>query len=244
MPGCSACVKVKEFLTGRGVAFESVDVLADAEGAADLARLGAKSLPIVSRGETFVFAQSLDEVASFVGITSMSAPRLPPAELMQRWFEALDIERSLIQQIPADKLDYRPIPNRDRTLRDLAYHTYQIPDVFVRNVNGEFEDWAHFVNLPTPADVRSSADILRFADEATGALARWWDGVEDRKLLWTVRTHYGDRAAWELLERQTWHSAQHMRQLQAVLEGFGAPLPRTADDRLYAGLPLPVGLWE
>ena len=59
-----------------------------------------------------------------------------------------------------------------------------------------------------------------------------------------MKTHYGDRPAWELLERQTWHSAQHMRQLQAVLEGFGVPLSRKANAALYAGLPLPAGLWE
>jgi hypothetical protein len=115
-PGCSACVKVKEFLTGLGVSFESVDVLNDAEG----------------------------------GVKAKSADRLPPVELVARWLDVLAIERSLVAQIPVDKLGRRPIPNRDRTLRDLAYHTYQIPDVFVRNVEGEFEDWAHYVNLPTP----------------------------------------------------------------------------------------------
>jgi hypothetical protein len=35
-----------------------------------------------------------------------------------------------------------------------------------------------------------------------------------------------------------------MRQLQAVLEEFGVPLSRKANTALYAGLPLPAGLWE
>jgi glutaredoxin len=74
-PGCSACVKVKEFLRGLGVPFESVDVLNDAEGAADLRRLGASSLPVVSRGSKFVFGQSLDQVANFVGVKAKSAVR-------------------------------------------------------------------------------------------------------------------------------------------------------------------------
>ena len=243
-PGCSACVKVKEFLTGLGVPFESVDVLNDAEGAADLMRLGARSLPVVSRGREFVFGQSLDQVASFVGVKAKSAERLPPAELVARWFDVLAVEKSLVAEIPVDKLGHRPIPNRDRTLRDLAYHTYQVPDVFVRNVEGEFEDWAHYVNLPTPPEINTSADILAFGDQAGANLSKWWQGVNDRKLLWTVKTHYGERPTWELLERQTWHSAQHMRQLHAVLEEFGVPLSRKANAALYAGLPLPAGLWE
>jgi hypothetical protein len=47
-----------------------------------------------------------------------------------------------------------------------------------------------------------------------------------------------------VLERSTWHSAQHARQIIAVLERFGiAPEgPLTAQD--YAGLPMPAGLWE
>lgn len=243
-PGCSACVKTKEFLTGLGVAYESVNVLEDTEGMADLARLGARSLPVVSRGSRFVFAQSLDEVAAFVGREPAAAVRLPPEELMRRWLEILAVARSLALQIPVDKLAYQPVANRDRAMLELAYHTFQIPDVFVRNANGEFEDWAHFVNLPPPDDVRTNADIVAFADKATASLEDWWQGLADRSCTWPVRTYYGVRQAWELLERQTWHSAQHTRQIQAVLAGFRLPLSKTVDPALHVGLPMPVGLWE
>ncbi len=59
-----------------------------------------------------------------------------------------------------------------------------------------------------------------------------------------MTTYYGERPLHEVLERCTWHSAQHARQIIATLEALGiAPEPRlTADD--YAGLPMPVGLWE
>jgi glutaredoxin len=243
-PGCSACVKAKEFLTGLGVPFESVNLLEDSQGATDLARLGARSLPVVSRGDKFVFAQSLDQLAAFVGKKNNGVDRLPPAELMRRWQEILTIAKSLVAQIPAEKLEHRPIPNRDRSLLGLAYHTFQIPDIFVRNVEGEFEDWAHYVNLPAPDNVRTQADVLRFAEAATASLTKWWSELEDRELLWTVNTFYGERPAWELLERQTWHSAQHTRQLQAVLEGLDVPLPRMVNPQLYVRLPMPVGLWE
>lgn len=244
VPGCSACVKTKEFLTGLGVPFESVNLLNNAQGAADLAKLGARSLPIVARGDKFVFAQSLDQIAEFVGRKSTAAKRLPPEELVARWTEFLAIARSFTAEIPAEKLDHQPIPNRDRSLRELAYHIFQIPDVFVRNVNGEFEDWAHYVNLPVPEGMVSSEDIIRFADKATADMTGWWEGLDARDCTWTVKTYYGERAAWELLERQTWHSAQHTRQLQAVLEGFGLPLERKVPPTLYDGLPMPVALWE
>jgi glutaredoxin len=244
VPGCSACVKAKEFLASLGVPFESVNLLDNEKGAADLAKLGARSLPVVARGDKFVFAQSLDQVAEFVGRKHATGDRLPPYELMRRWTEFLAIARSLILDIPAGKLGYQPIPNRRRDLRELAYHIFQVPDVFVRNVAGEFEDWAYYVNLPVPDDVRSSEDIVRFADRATGNLIGWWAVLDDRACTWTVRTYYGIRPGWELLERQTWHSAQHIRQLQAVLEGFGMAMRRTVPPALYDGLPMPAGLWE
>jgi len=244
VPGCSACVKAKEFLTGLGVPFESVNLLENEEGAADLARLGAKSLPVIAPGKDFVFAQSLDQVASFVGRQHVGAKRLPPVELVERWTAILGVARSLIADMPAELLEHQPIPQRKRTMRELAYHIFQVPDVFVRNVAGEFEDWAHYVNLPVPDAVETNDDILGFGAQATASLSGWWDGLDDRACLWTVRTYYGARPAWELMERQTWHSAQHVRQLQAVLEGFGVPLTHIAPPALYEGLPMPAGLWE
>jgi len=46
------------------------------------------------------------------------------------------------------------------------------------------------------------------------------------------------------MERCTWHSAQHARQIVSLLEGFGIVPngPLTQED--YAGLPMPAGLWE
>lgn len=243
-PGCSACVKTKEFLTQLGVPFESVNVVSDPKGMDDLQRLGARSLPVVSRGDRFIFAQSLNQIAEFVGKTHDATSRLPPDELIRRWREVLAAARDLVRVMPADRLDFEPIPTRRRSMRELAYHVFQIPDVFVRNADGEFEDWAHFVNLPVPDDITTNDDILAYADRATASLEAWWRRLGDKTCRFQVATHYGMRPAWELLERQTWHSAQHTRQMQAVLEGFGLPVAGRIDPALYVGLPMPEALWE
>lgn len=246
MPGCSACVKVKEFLTGLGVPYESVNILDDEKGMADLTRMGAQSVPVVSKGDQFVFAQNLDMVASFLGTArAKAAERLPPEVLIRRWLEILTIAKSMVAEIPADRLDYKPIPNRPRrTMRELAYHIFQIPEVFMRNAAGEFEDWAHYINLPPPDDIVTFADILAYAGRIEPQLAAWWADLGDKSCAWGVKTYYGVRPAAELLERQTWHSAQHTRQLQTVLEGLGVPLSRKVSPATYAGLPMPDGIWE
>jgi glutaredoxin len=51
-PGCSSCVKVKEFLSQQGVPFESIDVAARPEAMADLLALGVKTVPVVARFTT------------------------------------------------------------------------------------------------------------------------------------------------------------------------------------------------
>jgi hypothetical protein len=58
-----------------------------------------------------------------------------------------------------------------------------------------------------------------------------------------VKTYYGARPLHERLERCTWHSAQHARQIIAVLDGFGIAADGPLTEQDYAGLPLPAGLW-
>ena len=47
-----------------------------------------------------------------------------------------------------------------------------------------------------------------------------------------------------MFERSTWHSAQHVRQLGAVLERFGIPPEGRLTKEDLQGLPLPERIWE
>jgi hypothetical protein len=46
------------------------------------------------------------------------------------------------------------------------------------------------------------------------------------------------------LERSTWHSAQHARQLASVLRAAGIAIDHPLTDADYRDLPMPAGLWE
>ena len=50
-----------------GVVFESVNVAADPSGLAELRALGARSVPIVSRGTEYTLCQSMGDVVKFLG---------------------------------------------------------------------------------------------------------------------------------------------------------------------------------
>jgi glutaredoxin/uncharacterized damage-inducible protein DinB len=242
-PGCSSCVKVKEYLSQQGVAFESIDVAARPEAMNDLLAFGVKTVPVVARGGEFVFAQALEDVSRFVGL-EFAHRRLPPQTLVERWLHVLRAAQRHALQIPADRLQERAVQSRDRSIRDLAYHVYQIPDAFLQAVENGQQDLTTTYNAPPPPAVVSTKDVQNYGKQITDKLERWWAGLPDKSCRQTVKTYYGERSLHELLERCTWHSAQHARQIVAVLERLGVapPGPLTAAD--YAGLPMPKGLWE
>ena len=71
-----------------------------------------------------------------------------------------------------------------------------------------------------------------------------YDNLSDKSFSWTVKTFYGIQPSHHCLERSTWHMAQHIRQLQVVLDGYRVPLARRINEAKYKGLPMPEGLWE
>ena len=242
-PGCSSCVRVKEFLSGLGVEYESVNVSATPQAMEDLRALGVRTVPVVARGRDYVFAQELADVSRFIG-REVQFRRLAPEKLVAKWLTVLEASQRHVMQLPAERLAERATPGRDRSIRDLAYHVYQVPDSFLRAVEDGARDLAGFYNQPPPPSVRTVGDIRSYGEQVSARLRRWWSALPDKSCAEDVETYYGLQPLHHLLERCTWHSAQHARQIIAVLEGFGIePAGRlTADD--YAGLPLPNGLWE
>ncbi len=241
-PGCSSCVKVKEFLSEQGVPYEAIDVSAKPEAMNDLRFLGIKSVPVVARGEQFVFAQALEDVARFIGKT-YEVDRLLPQALVDRWLNVLRASQRHALQLPETCLHERAVSGRDRTIRDLAYHIYQVPDALLRAVQDGVADMAAVFDAPAPLEVATGRDIALYGRSVTQRIERWWAALPDKSCRQTVTTYYGKRSLHELLERCTWHSAQHARQIIAVLERLNIePEPGlTAED--YAGLPMPLGLW-
>src|SRR3989442_737590 len=76
-PGCSSCVKVKEFLSQLGVDYQSINVSATPEAMDELREMGVRTVPVVARGREYVFAQALEDVPRFVGAgaNTYSRPR-------------------------------------------------------------------------------------------------------------------------------------------------------------------------
>jgi glutaredoxin/uncharacterized damage-inducible protein DinB len=236
-PGCSSCVKVKEFLAQLGVEYESVNVSANPRAMEELRALGVHQVPVVVRAGEYVFAQELADVSAFIG-RKVDFKRLPAPVLVEKWLRILQAAQRHARQIPAQRLHERATPGRDRSVRDLAFHVYQVAEAFLEAVENGVEDLPSIYNAPPPQGM----EIWEYGAAIEKRLRRWWARNPDTS--GKIRTYYGAQPLHHVLERSTWHSAQHARQIMAVLErlAIGPEGPLTEEDT--AGLPMPAGLWE
>ncbi len=186
-PGCTSCLKTKEFLRSHGIPFESVNVREDAGAMERLARLGAKSIPVVTRGDEFVLGQDLDAVAHFVGV-AVTRTKLPNPVLVARLIALLDLAATYAERLPAGALQTK-LPGRERTYLDLAYHVPQIVVGFLDAALGGRLTFEHFERRP-PEHVVTGADAARITRSVSQALAVWWS-VNQGRLPDTLDTYYG-----------------------------------------------------
>lgn len=211
-------------------------------GMEQLKAMGLRNVPVVAIGESYTFAQNLKDVAKFLGV-QLNREQLAPAELAARYDSILETAQRLVQQVPVDKLGERVIPNRPRILRPFIFHIFRIGEAFLIAYGGE-EYNNTIANTDPPDTVQTPADVVAYGQQIRDRLNAWWAANADRSLEKKISTYYGDQVAHDVFERTTWHSAQHTRQLAAVLERFGiVPNGPLTEDQMK-GLPLPEGLWE
>ena len=204
-----------------------------------------RTVPVVALGEQYVFAQNLEDVAEFVGLQGTGHTPLPPEQLIARWVLVLRAAQRYMRQVPADRIGERVIDNRDRSIRLMGHHVFRIAEAYLETVEDGVEYATQLANEP-PADgtCMTGGEIAAYGEGVIVRLERWWGGLADKSCQGKVKTFFGMQAVSALFERSTWHSAQHTRQLAAVLERMGiAPDGRLTKEDL-AGLPVPEGLWE
>ena len=204
-----------------------------------------RTVPVLASGDQYIFCQNLEDVAEFVGLQGSGHTALPPTVLMTKWTTVLGAAQRYIRQLPSDRLAERAIDNRDRSLRLLSHHIFRIGEAFLETTIDGVEYRTNNANIsPEDGTCTAAEEIANYGDGIVERLENWWSQLEDKSCQQPVKTFYGTPPMHQLFERSTWHSAQHTRQLIAVLDRFGIePQGRlTAED--LAGLPLPEGLWE
>ena len=240
-PGCTSCLRAREFLQNNGVKFVSVNVREAPGALAELADLGVRTVPVVTRGRDYVLAQDIDELARFVGLEA-DRRRLAPDELVARLQALLAFAEDCLARMPAARL-HETLPQRERSWLDLGFHVSMVVQGLLTAATGG-ELAYQIYERRAPDTWRDAAPAIDFSRATRHTLADWWARARhepDR----TVQTYFGEKPLTTLLERSAWHVAQHARQLEhLVREVAGVVDAPVIPVSLLQGLPLPASVWD
>lgn len=240
-PGCSSCLRTKEFLTKQGIEFESINVHNNPAGMAELAALGARSVPVVALGGKYTLCQSFNDVIKFLDLKTKLMDPLPPAQLVARLDIVLSAAARYVRQFNEQQLreEFR---NRNRTPGGTAFHVFRVAEMGLEAAQGIELEFEGFNDVP-PAEW-TAGDIAAWGLQVRERILAWWKEQKDTTLDFTVPTYYGQRPMHDVLERTAWHAAQHTRQVMLMLESHGVQPDRPLTSEDLAGLPVPDEVWD
>ena len=215
---------------------------ADPDGLILLQSLGAKSVPVVSKGKDFVFGQSIGDVAEFLGIDVDTTPKLSPAELVEKIDVILAAAQRYVGQFPEYSAN-QDVLDRKRTYKELSFHVFRIVEGLLDCAGGCELTYQYFADNP-PKNISSFEQITDYGGEVRQQLTDWWDGYRDHSCQATVKTYFGEKPLHEVMERTAWHAGQHVRQFMMLLEQMEIEpqKPLTSED--FTGLPMPEKVWD
>jgi len=239
-PGCTSCMRTKEFLKKHGIDYISVDVHNDPTGVDQLRELGIRTIPALSLGKKYTLCQSFGDVTKFLGI-NVNSKLLPPDELVSKLTVVIETAVRLCAQFTEAQLQ-ETFRDRRRTARDTVFHALRVAEVGVQAAQ-QMELTAESLLEVAPSGW-GSTELARFGAEVTKKLHQWWESEVDRELTYTAPTYYGRRSMHDVLERTTYHSAQHTRQVALMLETYGTQPDRPLTADTLKGLPVPEEVWS
>lgn len=195
------------------------------------------------RGDEWVNGQVLADLARIAGIDLQQVTELPRAELFARLCWVQQAARRYLQQLPDDSLD-RLLPNRPRSYAELVYHIFNIADMLLEHERGIPLVWDAYNRVPEPGKGTKTA-LTAYGEAVFEGLQRWWIETGSCKdFTQPAQVYYGRQTLREFLERTTWHSGQHTRQLMMVMQMLDISPDGPLGAETFAGLPMPEKVWD
>jgi hypothetical protein len=207
----------------------------------ELKRLGVPRVPAVAVGDRAVHGWNPAGFAELVGVDYKPATKLAPRVLAARLDRILAAGESLLRAIPDARMEWTP-PERNRPLADLGFHVFRLSLGFIEAADrGDFPDSVH-AEL-APADLRTGDALARYGALVRARISGWFAGAGDDEFAGTIAAYWGPIGTHDMLERTTWHAAQHVRQLYILAGRIGVTPPSPEPVDAYEDLPLPAAIW-
>ena len=214
---------------------------ADPSALEELKRPNVPRVPAVAIGDKAVHGWNPAGYAALVGVDYTPAVKLTPSVLAERLDTILASAEALVRVIPESRMEWTP-PERNRPLADLAYHIFRLGIGFVEGVDHlTFGPNVH--SETAPSDLRTGEAIARYGALVRARVSGWFAGAGGDEFSRVVETYWGPVPAHDLLERTTWHTAQHLRQLYVLAERLEVVPPKPLPVESFEGLPIPASLW-
>ena len=208
---------------------------------AEMEALGVDRPPAVAVAGKVVHGWQPRAYAGLVGAPWDGSDMLEPDDLRRRLDQVLELTQQAVRGLAPGPLQVK-YPGRDRTAGNLAYHVFRLSAAFLDCMEqGQFKsEWF----METAPEGMAGGDALAaHGDAVRHRLASWFATAPWEIYGEAAHTYYGECTVHELLERTTWHAAQHMRQIYHLLDehkSLATPLP---DPVVYDGLPIPEEMW-
>lgn len=202
-----------------------------------------RSIPVLSRGDEFVFAQNIAQVVAFLKLDEKAGPVLSPEQLAERMLRFIDAALRIIPQMPDDRLETHT-PNRPRSYARLAHHMFRICEAYTEVADGTFFSQGLPGEVKHPEEMASTAALVDYGTRVRRKVETWWATTQDKEAQATVQTYYGPQKLHEVQERATWHIAQHTRQWVMLLDMGGIAADRPLGEPDFADLPMPKQVWD
>lgn len=206
-----------------------------------LRSLNQLRVPVVTVDGRSAYAGDLDEIADFLGIARTGHRMLSPQQLAEKYDAILMAAQRYLRSFPPHWLGMT-VPRREkRDMRELGYHVFAIADDLIAVKDGD--DYRQGTG-PVPERIRSVDDIVAYGEDVRVRLGHWISHRPPEFWSRTRTTSYGAFPMHKYLERATWHSGQHVRQIVEMLHLAGIDMRATLSTEMFAGLPMPQNLWE
>ena len=220
----------------------------DSEGRERLLRLGVRHLPVLVKGEQLLSSKNMEFIAEFAGLRGIGHIPLPPQELFEKWITILRAAQRYACQLPNDQMNLRALQIRNRPTWQLGNHIFSIGLAYLECVVGGAKNLTDLQKTFQSFEsdrFTSGEEIARYGDEVIVKIEQWWNGLADKSCRRSIEIdNYGVMSVHQLLDRCTWHSAHHARQIADLLESQGIEPDGKFSEHDLAGLPLPKRIWD
>ncbi|MCY3623966.1 MAG: hypothetical protein OXH68_19930 [Gammaproteobacteria bacterium] len=193
-------------------------------------------MPAIAKAGACMPGADLDRVAEFLDLEVESREALPAEVLIERLAVVLATTTRLTSQFSVDRLTDK-LPNRDRTVLALANHIVEIAAGYLLVEAGR--PFNAIVAGAIPERELDPGDLATRSKTVRARLTALRPAPTRQ-----VETLHGMSNRHRVLERCTWHAAQHARQLAFMLERQGVEPDRPLTSAELEGLPLPSAVWD